>query len=109
MKTVEEEYYIKLICDAYSCGKSIEKAAIEAGECPNAVRKIKRKFGIGTKRFAPYNKKITDKMEEEMVELYKNNISSYKIADIFGFKTSKTLFVESYFCFIRRVCNSYSN
>lgn len=90
VKDDKELFYLNIIESAYSSGISIQEAAIKAGVNPEAVNKVKRKYGIKTKRFV-HNKRITKEIEKEIIDSYLSGVSSNKVAKKFGYKTSNTV------------------
>jgi len=90
MNKIKEKFYLELIDNAYSSNKSITEVALKNNIKPNEVHKIKRKYGIKTKRFV-HNKRINENIELEMIRQYKDGKSSYKIAKNFGYKTANTV------------------
>lgn len=92
MNTVEKEkWYLGLILDAYANGRSMAYVSKKYGINYEALGKIKRKHKIKTRLFSSHNKRINDKMELEMIRMYKKGKSSNFIAKHFGFKTRNTV------------------
>lgn len=85
-----DEKFLKLINEAYSSKRSIKDIAVENGIKPSTLGRIKRKYGIKTKRFV-HNKRITNQMEQDMIQLYQSGKSSGEIAKIYGYKTRNTV------------------
>ena len=85
-----ERYYKYLVVYAYCNNMSIEQIANELDLKHTSLKRIKRKYGIETKRFV-VNKRITDEIKDEMVDFYKNGLTCGEIIKKFGYKTSKTV------------------
>jgi transposase len=86
-----ERYYKYLVVYAYCNNMSIAKIAKQTGLKYTSLQRIKRKYGIETKRFDSANKKITEEMKNEMVDLYQQGFTCGEIIKKFGYKTSKTV------------------
>lgn len=85
-----ERYYRFLINYAYSHNLSIEDIAKKLDLNVSSLTRVKRKNSIKTKRQAP-NKRITDDIKSQMIDMYQSGISAKKIAIHFGFSTYKTV------------------
>ena len=86
-----ERYYKYLVVYAYCNNMSIEKIAKQTGLKHTSLKRIKRKYGIETRRFDIANKKITEEMKNEMLDLYQQGFTCGEIIKKFGYKTSKTV------------------
>jgi hypothetical protein len=86
-----DRYYRFLVNYAYSHGEQLEDIARRLGINVLSLRRVKRKFNITTKRHKVHNKKITEADEMGMIDYYAAGLSTQKVAEKFGFKTSKTV------------------
>jgi hypothetical protein len=90
-KVEKEKWYLSLIENAYATGSSMISVSKQYGINYEALGKVKRKYKVKTKTFSPHNKRITDQIELEMIDMYKNGKSSNFIAKHFGYKTRNTV------------------
>jgi len=87
----KRDRYLVFLCRwAYRNNLSISQLSEKVGIKDSVLSRVKRKHSLKTKRFAPYNKKMTPEMEKVIVEKYKK-FSSVEIAKHLGFKTPKTV------------------
>lgn len=95
----KRERYYKYICFcSYNNRISIVKICNEMGLNYNILKRIKQKYNIKTKKFTasffpeiPHNKRITKKIELDMIKDYKNGKNTRFIANKYGFKKHKTV------------------
>lgn len=86
-----ERYWVYLIKKAYRNGTSIKKIGKRADIKYSILQRRKQRNKIKTQMFSPHNKRVTEEIEKAMIQDYKKIISSKKIANKYGFKTSKTV------------------
>lgn len=86
-----DRYYLFLVQYAYNNDLQIAHVADMTGVSVSALRRVKRENNIPTKRFNVFNKRINDKIKNEMVDLYLSGVSCKQIAVKFGYKTGKTV------------------
>lgn len=86
-----ERYYRFLVNYAYSHGMQVSEVAEKTGVSELSLKRVKRKYKIETKRFNVHNRRITENIKQDMIEMYNSGMSADKIALHFNFKTSKTV------------------
>ena len=91
LKEKRERWYKYLVVQAYSTGRQISEVACVAGVKATTLNRVKRFHNIKTKRFSVHNKKITDEIKNQMVELYLSGMTGSEVAASFGYKTSKSV------------------
>jgi len=91
MNGKRNRWYNYLVLYAYRTEQQLCQVASMVGISAVTLTRVKRKLGIKTKRFAIHNKRITDLIKDQMVDLYKSGMTGSEVAQKFGYKTSKTV------------------
>jgi AraC-like DNA-binding protein len=86
-----DRYYKFLVNYAYSHNEQLEDIGKRLGINVLSLRRVKRLFGISTKRFSVFNKRITPEIEESMVLSYLAGNTAQEVAKEHNYKTSKTV------------------
>jgi len=88
----KRDRYYRLVCFVcYNQKLSIKEKCNQLGLMYESVKRIKRKFGISTKRFV-HNKRITDLEEKQFVDLYQSGQTGKEIIVNSNFVTAKTVY-----------------
>lgn len=91
LKEKRERWYKYLVLQAYRTGRQISEVASVAGVKASTLNRVKRFHNIKTKRFSVHNKRITDSIKDQMVELYLSGMTGNEVAKSLGYKTSKSV------------------
>jgi hypothetical protein len=88
----KRERYLRFLCNyAYSHDIPLVKMAERTNVMKYALNRIHRKYKTEKPKLTAWNKKITDEIENKIIEDYKSGNTSGIIAEKYGFKTHKTV------------------